>query len=88
MRRIVLVLALTALLASVFASPAFAVGGFIRGEGCSALKDAATTQENQELPQPVVMRFGTMFEPSQGAEHSAVEETGREHGCAEFPDPR
>lgn len=92
-RTMVLAFALTALLASAFARPAFAVGGIIRGEGCEALEDAATTQETQELPQEVLFTPAPFegpgpINPSQGAENSAVAETGNEHGCGEFPDPR
>ena len=82
MRRIVLVLALTALLVAwALASSALAQGV----QGCAGLQAADDAQDPQLLPPravgPAPPPEGAATNPSQGEEHSAVEERGVAHHC-------
>jgi hypothetical protein len=76
MRRIVLVVALTALLVAMsVAGSAFAQS--VVDKGCEGLVPAVTAQEEAALPPNDKVKGGG----GQGAENSVVQEKAEEHGC-------
>ncbi len=89
MRRIVLLLALTALLVAVgvtgsaLAQPAV-------GKGCEGLTNASETQEPAPLPEALEhnptkeIPIGGVPNPSQGEEHSQIEDPLQAHQCPGF----
>ncbi len=78
MRRIVLVLALTALMVAV-ALAGSALGQTVTEPGCGGLEQAAHAQE-EPAPQPP-LEEKEFADRSQGEAHSAVQEVQSAHGC-------
>jgi hypothetical protein len=81
MRRIVLVLALTALLVAV-ALAGSALGQPVTEPGCGGLEQAATAQEEPApQPPPLEEKEQQFSDRSQGEVHSVVPEVQSAHGC-------
>ncbi len=81
MRRIVLVLALTALLVAV-ALAGSALGQTVEDPECEGLEQAATAQEEPApQPPPLEEKEKEFADRSQGEVHSAVPGVQSAHGC-------
>jgi hypothetical protein len=87
MRRIILVLALTALLVAVaLAGSAGAQEGKLPPEpGCEGLAKADTTQEEAALPEAIPGETAEDF-PGEGEEQSAVDDVEQQNRCRVGPD--